>query len=204
MLIADDHAIIRRGLKDILQEQFPAAEITEVGDTPSLLAKIIREKWDVVITDLSMPGRSSLDAMPDIKLHAPQLPVLILSIYPEEHYAIRALKAGAAGYLSKDMAPDELVKAVRNALSGKKYITPTIAEKLLDVSQTEKPLHEFLSDREFEVLKLIASGKSITEISESFHLSATTVSTYRSRILRKLNLKTNADLILYALSNQII
>ncbi|HEY1022854.1 MAG TPA: response regulator transcription factor [Flavisolibacter sp.] len=204
MLIADDHAIVRRGLKDILLEQFPSAKITEVSDTASLLEKVIKEEWDIVITDLSMPGRSSLDALPEIRQHAPGLPVLVLSIYPEEQYAIRVLKAGAAGYLNKDLAPDELINAVRIVLSGRKFITPGIAEKLVDFDASERPLHESLSDREFEVLKRIAAGQSITEISEAFHLSATTISTYRARILRKLQMKTNADLIQYAIAHNLV
>ncbi|HEY0060227.1 MAG TPA: response regulator transcription factor [Flavisolibacter sp.] len=204
MLIADDHAIVRRGLRDILLEQFPSAEITEVSDTAALFAKIIKEEWDIVITDLSMPGRSSLDAMPEIKQHAPRLPVLILSIYPEDQYAVRVLKAGASGYLNKDMAPDELINAVHCVLGGRKYITPSVAERLVDLPALEKPLHEYLSNREFEALKLIAAGKSITEIGETFHLSITTISTYRARILRKLQVKTNAELIQYAIHHRLI
>jgi DNA-binding NarL/FixJ family response regulator len=204
ILIADDHAIVRRGLRDILLEQFPSAEIAEVGDTATLVQKVVKEYWDIVISDLSMPGRSSLDALPEIRRHAPKLPVLILSIYPEEQYAIRVLKAGAAGYLNKDMAPDELINAVRSVLSGRKYITPLIAEKLVDFGDIGKPLYELLSDREFDVLKLLASGKSVSEISELFHLSVTTISTYRTRILKKLNSKTNADLVQYAISHNLL
>jgi DNA-binding NarL/FixJ family response regulator len=204
ILIADDHAIVRRGLRDILLEEFPAAAITEVNDTASMLSKVIKEHWDIVISDLSMPGRTSLDALPEIKQHAPRLPVLIMSIYPEEQYAIRVLKAGAAGYMNKDMAPDELINAVRMVLNGRKYITAAIAERLVDFADTDRPLHELLSDREFEVLKLLASGKTVTEIAEMFHLSATTVSTYRTRILRKLNRKTNAELIQYAITHQLL
>jgi DNA-binding NarL/FixJ family response regulator len=204
VLIADDHAIVRRGLKDILLEQFPFAAITEISDTASLLEKVIKEEWDIIITDLSMPGRSSLDALPQIKQHAPGTPVLILSIYPEEQYAVRVLKAGGSGYLNKDMAPDELINAVHIVLNGRKYITSNIAEKLVDFNVSEKPLHEYLSDREFEVLKLLASGKTLTEISEAFHLSVNTISTYRLRILRKLHMKTNADLVQYAITHQLI
>lgn len=204
ILIADDHSIVRRGLKEILTEQFPSAKITEVADTASLLAKIIKEEWDIVISDISMPGRSSLDALPEIKQYAPRLPVLVLSIYPEEQYAIRALKAGASGYLNKDLAPEELINAVRLVLSGRKYITPSIAEKLVDFTVSERPLHDVLSDREFEVMKLIAAGKSITEIGGTLHLSITTISTYRARVLRKLNVKTNAELIHYAISHRLL
>lgn len=203
MLIADDHAVVRRGLREILLEQFPSAEIAEVNTTADLLKKVFTQEWHIVITDLSMPGRSSLDALPQIKQQAPRLPVLVLSIYPEEQYAVRVLKAGAAGYLNKDMAPDELINAVKVVLSGRKYITATVAEKLVDFTQTDRQLHETLSDREFEVLKLISAGKSITEMSEVLQVSASTVSTYRSRILRKLNMKTNAELIHYVIQHRL-
>lgn len=204
ILIADDHSIVRRGLKDILRDEFPSAEITEVGDAAELMLRVIKESWDIVISDLSMPGRTALDVLPEIRQQAPNLPVLILSIYPEEQYAIRVLKAGAAGYLSKDLAPDELIKAVRRVLSGRKYITPSVAEKLADFGDQSKPAHELLSDREFEVMKLIAAGKSVSEIAALFHLSATTISTYRSRILKKMHMKTNADIIQYAITQRLI
>src|SRR5689334_7555907 len=204
ILIADDHSIVRRGLKDILHEEFPFAEITEVSDATDMMLKIFRESWDIVISDLSMPGRSALDVLPEIKQHAPNLPVLILSIYPEEQYAIRVLKAGAAGYLNKDLAPEELINAVRRVVSGRKYITPSVAEKLADFSDEPKPAHEQLSDREFEVMKLLAAGKSVSEIGSLFHLSATTISTYRARILKKMNMKTNAELIQYAITHRLI
>src|SRR5690349_10497009 len=144
ILIADDHTIVRRGLKDILLEEFPSAEITEVGDAAGLMLKVIKERWDIVISDLSMPGRTALDVLPEIRQRAPKLPVLILSIYPEEQYAIRVLKAGAAGYLNKDLAPDELINAVRRVVSGLKYITPSVAEKLADFGDQSKPAHEQL------------------------------------------------------------
>lgn len=204
ILIADDHSIVRRGIKDILRDEFPFAEIVEVGDAAALMLKIIKESWDIVISDLSMPGRTALDVLPEIRQQAPNLPVLILSIYPEEQYAIRVLKAGAAGYLNKDLAPEELINAVRRVISGRKYITPSVAEKLADFSGQPKPAHEQLSDREFEVMKLLAAGKSVSEIGSLFHLSATTISTYRARILKKMHMKTNADLIQYAITHQLI
>lgn len=204
ILIADDHSIVRRGLKDILRDEFPFSEIIEVSDAASMMLKIVKESWDIVISDLSMPGRTALDVLPEIKQHNPKLPVLILSIYPEEQYAIRALKAGASGYLNKDLAPDELINAVRRVLSGRKYITSSVAEKLADFNSKGKTAHEQLSDREFEVLKLLAAGKSVSEISVMFHLGATTISTYRARILKKLQLKTNADIIQYAITHQLI
>lgn len=206
VLIADDHTVVRRGLKQILLEGFPLAEVEEVADAEELVKKIIQSTWDLVISDLSMPGRSGLEALQQIKQIQPKLPVLILSIHPEEQYAIRVLRAGAAGYLSKDMAPDELVIAVQKVLMGKKYITDTIAEKLASVldHDSSKAPHEILSDREFSVLKLLASGKSVSEIADSMFLSVTTVSTYRTRIMGKMNMKNNADLTLYAIENKLL
>lgn len=206
VLIADDHTVVRRGLKQILLEGFPTAEVEEVSDAEELIKKIIQSDWELVISDLSMPGRSGLEAIQQIKQIRPQIPVLILSIHPEEQYAIRVLRAGASGYLSKDMAPDELVNAVQKVMLGKKYITDTIAEKLASVldQDSSKLPHETLSDREFTVLKLLASGKSVSEIAESMFLSVTTVSTYRTRLLTKMNMKTNADLTLYAIENKLI
>jgi two-component system invasion response regulator UvrY len=206
ILIADDHAIVRRGLRNILQDEFPFAEIEEVGDSEGLIKKVIRNEWNVVLTDLSMPGRSGLEALCQIKQLQPKLPVLILSVHSEEQYAIRALKAGAAGYLNKDMAPDELVNAVHHVVSGKKYITPSIAEKLASVFDytSDKSSHEHLSNREFEVFKLIAAGKAVSDIADMFHLSVTTISTYRARIMAKMNMKTNADLTQYAIANKLI
>lgn len=205
-LIADDHTIVRRGLRQILLEGFPDAEIEEVPDAEELIKKTLQSDWDVIISDLSMPGRSGLEALQQIKQIKPKVPVLILSIHPEEQYALRVLKAGAAGYLSKDLAPDELVNAVNRVLLGKKYITVTIAEKLASVldHDSDKQPHELLSDREFSVLKLLATGKSVSEIAESMFLSVTTVSTYRARIMTKMNLKTNADLILYSIEHKLL
>ena len=205
ILVADDHIVVRRGLRMILLEGFPGAEIEEVGDAEDLIKLALKFKYDVVISDLSMPGRSGLDALVQVKQTKPDLPFLILSIHPEDQYAIRVLKAGASGYLSKDMAPDELVNAVQKVLLGKKYITASIAEKLASVfdSDKDKALHEYLSDREFGVLKMLAAGKSVSEIAESLFLSVTTVSTYRARIITKMNLKNNAELTLYAIENNI-
>ncbi len=206
ILIVDDHSIVRRGLRQILLEGFPTAEIDEVPDAEALIQQVIKNEWDVVISDLSMPGRSGLEALAQIKQIQPKLPVLILSIHPEDQYALRVLKAGAAGYLSKDLAPDELVIAVKRVLMGKKYITDTIAEKLASVldKDASRQGHELLSDREFSVLKLLAAGKSVSDIAESMYLSVTTVSTYRSRIMVKMDMKSNADLTMYCLQNQLI
>jgi len=206
ILIADDHTVVRKGLRQILVEEFTDAHIEDVADAEELIKKVIKEKWDMVISDLTMPGKSGLDVLQYVKQNLPSLPVLILSIHPEEQYAIRVLKAGAAGYLSKDTAPDELVTAVKRVLQGKKYITMSIAEKIADNFDrgTEKKPHELLSDREFNVFKMIAAGKAVSEIAESLSLSVTTVSTYRARIMTKMNMKSNANLTLYAIENNLL
>ncbi len=206
IIIADDHSIVRTGLRQILMEGFPNAEIDEVPDAETLVQQVIKNDYDVVISDLSMPGRTGLEALQQIKQIKPKLPVLILSIHPEDQYAIRVLKAGASGYMSKDLAPDQLVGAVQKVLSGKKYITDTIAEKLASVidKDSSKQGHELLSDREFDVLKLLAAGKSVSDIADSMYLSVTTVSTYRSRILQKMDMKSNAELTMYCLKQQLI
>lgn len=190
----------------LLLEEYPSAEIAEAGDAESLVNKIIQQEWDVVICDISMPGRSGLDALSQIKQIAPKLPVLIMSMYPEDQYALRVLKAGAAGYLGKETIHDDIVKAIQTVQLGKKFITPAIAEKLANAFEgdtTDQP-HEKLSDREFDVFKMLANGKSVSEIANQFALSVTTVSTYRSRVLEKMGMKSNADLTRYALERKLI
>jgi two-component system, NarL family, invasion response regulator UvrY len=206
ILIADDHTVVRKGLRQILAEEFTDSVIEEVADANELIKKVIKEDWDVAISDLTMPGKSGLEALQEIKQIKPSLPVLILSIHPEEQYAIRVLKAGASGYLSKDTAPDELVNAVHRVLQGKKFITVSVAEKIASSFDPggQKPLHQTLSDRELNVFKMLATGKGVTEIADELSLSITTVSTYRSRILAKLGLKTNANLTLYAIEHKLI
>ncbi|MEO8711604.1 MAG: response regulator transcription factor [Parafilimonas sp.] len=206
ILIADDHIVVRKGLRQIILDEFPFAEIEEVGDAEELIKKVMKSKWDIVISDLSMPGRSGLDSLVQIKESFPELPVLILSVYPEEQYGVRVLKAGASGYLTKDSAPDELIKAMRLVMLGKKYITPAVAEKLVSIlnHSQERQLHEQLSDREFEVLKLLATGKTITAIASQLSLGMTTVSTYRARILDKMNMNNNAELVHYAIENKLL
>jgi DNA-binding NarL/FixJ family response regulator len=206
ILIADDHAIVRRGLSEILLEEYPSAFVEEVGDADMLLNRALSDKWDIVISDLMMPGRSVLEVLQQIKQHAAQLPVLILSIFPEEQYATRVLKAGASGYINKDAAPTELVKAVQRILQGRKYITPNIAEMLASdlTLATDKAPHELLSDREFHVMKLLAEGKTISDIAEMLSLSPTTISTYRARIMEKMKMRANAELARYALENRLI
>lgn len=203
IILADDHSFVRLGIIQILKDEYPYAEIMQVGDAESLIKEVSRNQWDLVITDLDMPGRSGLEALEQIKMLRPELPVLILSIYPEELYAIRVLKAGASGYLNKNSAPDELIVAIQRIALGKKYITSEIAEKFLDTDSDKKP-HELLSNREFEVFKLLASGKTVSQVAEMLSIALTTVSTHRSRVMEKLNLSTNSDLTRYAISNHII
>ena len=205
-LIADDHTVVRKGLKLILLEAFPSALVEEVKDAESLLKMVFAKSWEVIISDISMPGRSGLEVLQQIKQHYPKLPVLILSVHSEDKYALRVLKAGASGYLNKDSAPEQLVAAVNRVMLGKKYITPTIAEKLANSldQDPDKLSHEYLSDREFEVLKLIAGGQAVSDIASRLSLSVTTISTYRSRIMSKMGLKTNAELILYAIENKLV
>lgn len=205
ILIADDHTVVRQGLRAILTEAFPKTSFGEATDTAQLLS-LVKNKWDVVIMDLSMPGGNGLDTLKQIKHADPQTPVLILSMHPEDQYAVRTLKAGASGYLSKASAPDELVNAINKVVRGGKYITPSIAEKLLMHldSDGERPPHELLSDREYQVLCMIASGKEVGQIAQELVLSVKTVSTYRARILEKMNMKTNAELTHYAIENKLV
>ena len=206
ILIADDHSIVRRGLFQILKEGFPNSVIDDVVNSESIIKSVSHKKYDVIITDYSMPGRNGLETIPYIKSIDSSVPILILSIHDEDQYAIRVLKAGASGYMSKDLATEELVSAVKRVLQGKKYITASVAEKLSTKYAEEKTIvpHQNLSDREFSVLRSIASGMSISEIAESMLLSVTTISTYRSRVLSKLQLRNNADLILYSIEHNII
>jgi two-component system invasion response regulator UvrY len=206
ILIADDHAVVRRGLTQILLEEFSSARIEEVDNSEDLIRKAMDGHWDVIISDLSMPGRSGLDALHQLKELLPDTPVLIMSIHPEDHYAIRALKAGASGYLTKATAPTELVKAVRLVLEGRRYISASTAEKLASavIQEKDKPLHEYLSNREFDVLKLLAAGRPVSEIASQLSLSITTISTYRARIMSKMKIKTNAELTIYAMNNHLL
>lgn len=205
ILIADDHQIVRRGLKHILTEGFPFAQIEEASDTPEMLRKAGLSKYDIIISDLNMPGGGGMEGLRVISATLPEVPVLILSIYPAEQYALRVLAEGGFGYLNKDAAPDELVKAVQIILTGKKYITSDIEQQLSQLKRKDgQLLHTLLSDREMEVFKLIASGHSLGQVAEILQIALPTVSTYRLRILSKLNLKTNADLTEYALRFNLI
>ncbi len=206
VLIADDHAVFRRGLKETLAEAFSRVTFGEAKTAQETLEQVRRQDWDVVILDISMPGKSGLDILDDLKRLRPKLPILLLSMHPEQQFARRALKAGAAGYLTKDSVPDELKVAVKKIAAGGRYVSATLAEKLaVDLREgTETPLHELLSDREFQVMRMIASGKTVKEIAENLSLSVKTVSTYRARILEKTGMKSNAELIRYALQSQLV
>ncbi len=205
ILIADDHAVVRQGLKQILANAFKQSAFGEASNVPELLDTLKQEKWDALIMDLSMPGGNGLDALKQIK-HDHRIPVLVLSIYPEDQYAVRTLKAGASGYLTKESAPDELVQAVQKILRGRKYVSASLAEVLVAHvgEEQDRAPHEKLSDREFQVLCLIASGKEVGQIAEELALSVKTVSTYRSRILQKMNMKTNAEMTHYAIQNGLV
>jgi two-component system invasion response regulator UvrY len=205
-LIADDHAVVRQGLKQILGDTPEMLVAGEATNGQEVLDKVRAETWDVVILDISMPDRSGLDILKQLRSERPKLPVLVLSMHSEDQYAMRVLKAGASGYLTKDSAPDELVKAIRKVVSGGTYVSAFLAEKLaFEIGADSNRLpHETLSDREFQVLRLIAAGESVTEIAAELFLSVKTVSTYRTRLLQKMHLGTNAELIYYAIQNHLI
>jgi two-component system, NarL family, invasion response regulator UvrY len=206
-LLIDDHKIIRDGLKQILLVHFPSANFDECSGAEEVMDKINHSIYDIVICDLSMPGRSGLDVVKQVKAIAADLPVLILSMHPEEHYALRALKAGAWGYLNKSDGAEVLIPAIQRVLQGRKYISSYLAEQLADnlgKEQGDVPLHEGLSTREFDVFKLLVEGKSISEISQQLSLGMSTVSTHRARILIKMDMKSNAELVKYALQNNLI
>jgi two-component system, NarL family, invasion response regulator UvrY len=206
ILIVDDHEVVRDGLKTILREQSGAITFGEAGTVPEALRLVREQDWDVVVLDLSLGSRSGLEVLKELKQIRPRLPVLILSMHSEEQFARRALKAGASGYITKDSPRAELVDAVNKVMSGGRYISATLAEKLifnLEIG-TDRPPHEALSDREFEVLRLIASGKTVGEIAGMLSLSDSTISTYRARIMEKMGMKTNAELTRYAIHNKLV
>jgi two-component system, NarL family, invasion response regulator UvrY len=206
ILIADDHPIVRKGLKQILDEGPDKVRCDEAKDGHMVLNKFMDHQYDLVLMDIAMPKMNGLDCLKQIRKEYPKTPVLIISMYPEEQYAVRALKAGASGYLTKQSAADELLLAIKKVLAGKKYVSASLAENLawqLDTDSNAPP-HEKLSDREFQVLQLIASGKTATQIADELFLSVKTISTYRARILEKMNLKNNAELTHYAIKNELV
>ena len=206
ILIADDHAVVRRGLKEILAEEFHKAWFGEAESGAETIQQVRQNDWDVLILDISMPDRSGLEVLKDVKAVRPNLPVLVLSVHPEDQYAVRTLKAGAAGYLTKETAPDKLVEAVNKAVSGGQYVSVSLGERLADdVRKGRDGLpHEGLSDREYEVMCMIASGKLVSEIAEELSLSIKTVSTYRTRALEKMGIKSNAALMRYAIDHKLV
>jgi len=206
IIIADDHAVVRTGLKQIIESD-PNLRVTgEASSGFELLEKIQEGNYDVVLLDISMPGKDGLETLKEIKRIKPKLPVLIFTVYPEDQYAVRLLKAGASGYLNKECEPEELIEAIYRVAMGRKYVSENLAELLAQkLEETSSvPLHELLSDREFQVLCLIASGKTIKEIADTLQLSANTVSTYRIRILEKMKMKNNAELTHYAIKNGLV
>jgi two-component system invasion response regulator UvrY len=206
ILMLDDHEVVREGVKKILGEQPGTITFGEASTGPEALRLAHEQDWDVAVLDLSLGGRSGLEVLKELKQVRPQLPVLILSMHSEEQYARRAFKAGAAGYITKDSPRAELVKAVNKVMSGGRYVSPAVAEKLIfDIAGgTDRAPHETLSDREFEVMRLIASGKTVGEIAEMLSLSDRTISTYRARVLEKMGMKTNAELTHYAIQNKLV
>jgi DNA-binding NarL/FixJ family response regulator len=206
ILVVDDHGAVRKGVRQIMLDEFVGAIIEEADNADTAIEKIKTDNWDIVISDHTMPGKSGLEIAQFVKKHFPALPLLMLSIHPEEQYAIRALKSGAAGYISKDASNEELIKAVHQLLLGRKYISPAVVEQLtewLNPDSGVKAPHELLSDREFEIFKQIAAGQSISEIAQTLSLSVSTVSTTRANILSKMNLRTNADLIRYSIEHNL-
>lgn len=203
--MVDDHPVVRKGMKAVLEDQLPGIVVSEAGDGDEALAALI-EPCDVVVLDLSMPGRSGIDLLAEIKHRYPRLPALIMSLHAEEQFAVRALRAGAAGYLNKAAASEQLVAAVVKVARGGRFITEAVAERLAaDVGkQAVAAPHERLSDREFEVMRRIASGKTVSEIAENMHLSVKTVSTYRARMLEKMGMASNAEVTRYAIENGLV
>ena len=205
ILIADDHAVVRAGLKQILTGVSGVTEIDGDANGKELMQKIKEKDFDVVVLDISMPGKSGLEVLKELKNAKPKIPVLMLSMFPEGQYAVRVLKAGASGYLTKDSASEELVNAVEKIYLGRKYITPSLAEKLADFSwEGDKFPHEKLSDREFDIFKMIASGNTVKEVAANLFLSVKTVSTYKARIYEKMKLQTRVDITSYAIKNKLI
>jgi DNA-binding NarL/FixJ family response regulator len=206
ILVADDHAIVREGLKQILVETSDIVVAGEASDGNQALNQVRKGDYDLVLLDIAMPGMSGLEVLKQLKSERPDLPVLMLSMYPEEQYAVRTLKAGASGYLTKESAPDELIAAIRKVCMGGKYVTSSLAENLAFYLEmdSDRPAHELLSDREYQVMLMIGSGKRVKEIADELSLSVKTISTNRSRALRKMGMKTNAELTYYAIKHGLV
>jgi len=204
IIIADDHPIVRRGLREIVEES-GSHRVLEADDGAAVLSLVAHNKVDLVLMDISMPGRNGLEVLGDLKREYPRVPVIILTIYPEEQYAVRAMRAGADGYLTKKSAPEELASAITKVLHGGKYVGAVLAEKLASEigRPADKAPHELLSDREYQVMRMLGNGRTLTEVAEELSLSVKTVSTYRARILEKMNLKHNADITRYVFENQL-
>jgi DNA-binding NarL/FixJ family response regulator len=204
--MADDHAIVRKGLRQILNEGSAPCQIDEASSGQEVMKKVYDGAFDILVLDISLPDRNGLELVREIKSVKPKLPILMLSVHPEEQYAIRALKAGVAGYLNKESAPEQLVQAIERIVAGGRYISPTLAETLAANvgGEGEGAPHEMLSDREFTVLLRIGAGKSVSEIADELGLSVKTVSTYRARILEKMNLNSNAELIRYVIDHKLV
>ena len=206
ILLVDDHAVVRQGLKSTLKEAFPTAAFGEASTANEALQQVRRGKWNIVVLDIGLPGRDGMEALKDIKQERAQLPVIMLSMYPEDQFAVRVLKAGAAGYMNKEAAANELVDAVRCVLAGERYVSATLAQHLAASLNhgAEAPVHDRLSDREYQVMCLLASGKSVSQIAEGLSLSVKTISTYRTHILQKMSMTSNAEVIRYALINSLV
>ncbi len=206
ILIADDHVLVREGLKKVLTEENDLEVKSEAASGDEVLSIISKQKFDIILLDISMPGKSGLDILKAIKEIQPNIKILILSMHPEERFAVRALKLGASGYLTKQSAPEELVNAIRKLLNGGSYISSVLADKLAEEVKngSKDNIHEKLSNREFEVFRLIATGKTVSQIAEHLSLSIPTVSTYRARILDKMDMKTNAEITYYAIHNGLV
>jgi DNA-binding NarL/FixJ family response regulator len=206
ILIADDHGVVRRGLREILADALPGTEFSEAANGDEVLSQLEKSTIALLVLDINMPGRSGMDVLRDVKQAYPRLPVIILSVHPEDQYGVRCLRAGAAAYINKESAPEELAIAAKKILSGGHYISTSLAEQLVaNLEQpVDKPLHELLSDREHEVMRMIAAGVPLTEIGERLHVSVKTISTYRARIMEKMHMKSNAELTRYAMTQGLI
>jgi two-component system invasion response regulator UvrY len=205
-MVADDHAIVREGLKQILAETPDIVVGGEAGNAQEVLEHVRNDEWDLVLLDIAMPGRGGLDILKQLRGERPELPILMLSMYPEEQYAVRALKAGACGYLTKASAPEELIAAIRKVSQGRRYVSSSLAERLAVYLETDadKPVHELLSDREYQIMVMIASGKTVTQIADELSLSVKTISTHRARTLKKLGMNNNAEITYYAVKHDLV